>query len=280
MVVAKKTCKNNDDTYTGKEMSPLGLGYSPRAEKIGTVRMGRDKCTWIVINKDNVYVWSKAVNSDEFSKTISKEEPVMVENINCDMSETSSEASMSDIPKVKKTPKKKEDKPKDVDVDDNKEDKPEEYKLKEDKPKKAPPKKKLVPVHKPENDETVDKPTDDNKEKDTEDKPKKAPPKKKLVPKEEPEDKPNTDDNKEKQTEDKPKKKAPPKKKPVPKEEDDNKEKNTEDKEDKPKAVNKYIEFSKEVREQVKAEFPDLSPKDIVRKIAELWAIKKKEIEK
>ena len=58
--VNKKRCKNNDAfSYTGKEASPLGLGYTAQAEAIGTVREGRDKTHWIVCVKNAVNVWCR-----------------------------------------------------------------------------------------------------------------------------------------------------------------------------------------------------------------------------
>lgn len=45
----------------------------------------------------------------------------------------------------------------------------------------------------------------------------------------------------------------------------------------KPKAEpTAYIKFSMEVRPQIKKDFPDLAPKDVMKKIAELWQAKNK----
>ena len=45
----------------------------------------------------------------------------------------------------------------------------------------------------------------------------------------------------------------------------------------KPKAEpSAYIKFSMEVRPQVKKDFPDLAPKDVMKKIGELWQAKNK----
>jgi hypothetical protein len=283
MVAAKKVCKNNDDTYSGHESSPLGLGYSPRAEKIGTVRIGRDKCTWIVINKNGVYVWSKAINADDVGQ-VDKEEPVIVENTNCDISETSSEASETPVvTKKKAVPKaaaKKGEGEKTLDLDGV--DAPAAAAPVADKPVAAP-KKKLVMAKKkvPEEPKVAVTEDEEPKAKDVEE-----PPKKKvgLAKKKEPE--PDVEA---------PAAKAPdaaPAAKPkkvlakkvvvaVAANKDAAGEEGEEAKgEPAAKKPNAYIIFSNEIRPKVKEEFPDLSPKEIVAKIAQLWQEKKAEVAK
>lgn len=42
-------CKNDSTrSYTGKEKSPMGLGHCASAERVGTVRRGKDRRSWIV----------------------------------------------------------------------------------------------------------------------------------------------------------------------------------------------------------------------------------------
>lgn len=56
----KKACKNSPSySFSGKEYSPLGLGYSAAAEDPGTVMEGRDKTMWIVGIRNGVKVWNR-----------------------------------------------------------------------------------------------------------------------------------------------------------------------------------------------------------------------------
>lgn len=74
--VPKMPCKNDPEyQYSGKEQSPLGLGYTAEGEKVGTVMEGRDKNKWIVGVKNGVKVWSKVPASSP--ATPQKEEPVI-----------------------------------------------------------------------------------------------------------------------------------------------------------------------------------------------------------
>ena len=58
MAPTKLACKNNEKfTYSGKEMSPLGLGYCADAEMVGSFMTGKDSKTWIVGVKNNEKVW-------------------------------------------------------------------------------------------------------------------------------------------------------------------------------------------------------------------------------
>lgn len=55
-----KSCKNDPSfKYSGKEISPMGLGYTSQAEEIGAVMEGRDKNQWKVIMKNNIKIWCK-----------------------------------------------------------------------------------------------------------------------------------------------------------------------------------------------------------------------------
>ena len=227
------------------------------------VRIGRDKCTWIVINKNGVQAWSKAINTDDVHAPLCKEEPVIVENVNCDQSETSSEAGEIEATPAKKptvakktktpaAPKKAAAAASTAVVTDDAVPVPEKKALfTEDtvpeppaevvKTKAAP--KKLLKKAVVAAEEPVVAPVEP------------AAPKKALKKIAEPAEAaaPEVAEKK------KPVKKAP----------------KADDTEAPPKKVNAYLEFSKEMRPQVKADFPDLSPKDIIKKIAELWNAKK-----
>ncbi len=60
----KKRCENSDEyTYTGKESSPLGLGYTAFVCDLGTKRVGRDGTMWMVSIKNDVKVWVRIPTS-------------------------------------------------------------------------------------------------------------------------------------------------------------------------------------------------------------------------
>ena len=53
-------CKNNPKkTYTGKENTPLGKGYSADKEKVGTEMKGRDRSLYVVVKIKNGKRWQK-----------------------------------------------------------------------------------------------------------------------------------------------------------------------------------------------------------------------------
>lgn len=59
-MISKKQCKNDPSyTFTGKESSPLGLGFSASAEKVGSRMTGRDQTMWMVGIKNGVNVWNR-----------------------------------------------------------------------------------------------------------------------------------------------------------------------------------------------------------------------------
>lgn len=73
MAPSKMICKNNEKfMYTGKEMSPLGLGFCADAENVGTQMVGRDGKNWIVGIKNSEKIWIRAPE-----KMLAKEEPVL-----------------------------------------------------------------------------------------------------------------------------------------------------------------------------------------------------------
>lgn len=70
----KMPCKNNAKfMYSGKEMSPLGLGYAAEEEVPGTQMMGRDNKLWIVGVKNNVKIWLRIPEKS----VLEKEEPLL-----------------------------------------------------------------------------------------------------------------------------------------------------------------------------------------------------------
>jgi hypothetical protein len=59
----KKPCENNPTYYyTGKESSPLGLGYDAGKLKVGDEMEGRDKTRWMIGMKNGVRVWVRQPN--------------------------------------------------------------------------------------------------------------------------------------------------------------------------------------------------------------------------
>lgn len=59
--IVKMFCKNDPKSkYKGTEPSPKGLGWCAHAEKIGTIKKGKDKNNWIVEeNSNGVKRWVK-----------------------------------------------------------------------------------------------------------------------------------------------------------------------------------------------------------------------------
>ena len=73
MAPTKTICKNSEKfSYSGKEMSPLGLGYCADAESVGTEMLGRDGKNWVVGVKNNDKIWMRAPE-----KPLTPEEPVL-----------------------------------------------------------------------------------------------------------------------------------------------------------------------------------------------------------
>jgi hypothetical protein len=80
--IKKLQCKNDATfTYSGKEMSPLGLGYCANAEQVGTMMMGRDKTMWMVGMRNNVKVWNRVPSelAEAATAPMKKEEPLLSE---------------------------------------------------------------------------------------------------------------------------------------------------------------------------------------------------------
>jgi len=60
-MASKMSCKNSAKmSYTGKEVSPLGLGFCADAEKVGTLMKGRDGNSWIVGLKKGEKLWVRS----------------------------------------------------------------------------------------------------------------------------------------------------------------------------------------------------------------------------
>ncbi len=113
--VPKMPCKNDPEyQYSGKEQSPLGLGYTAEGEAVGTVMDGRDKNKWIVGVKNGVKVWSKIPASSP--PTPKKEEPVMPAGSDSPVKASASDDITKEITAAIKdvaiTPKKKATAPK------------------------------------------------------------------------------------------------------------------------------------------------------------------------
>ena len=105
MAIAKKPCINDATfSYTGKEMSPLGLGYSANAEKVGHFMKGKDNTMWMVGMKNGVKVWVR-VPSEMANTPLQKEEPVLQEQPVAADEAGPSEAPPA--PKKKAAPRKK-----------------------------------------------------------------------------------------------------------------------------------------------------------------------------
>ncbi|MFZ9316970.1 MAG: hypothetical protein ACO236_06825 [Candidatus Nanopelagicaceae bacterium] len=73
MAPQKMSCKNDAKyMYTGKEMSPMGLGYCAEGEMVGKKMMGRDNKEWIVGTKNGVKIWQRAPDAP-----LVRDEPIL-----------------------------------------------------------------------------------------------------------------------------------------------------------------------------------------------------------
>jgi len=61
--------------YSGKESSPMGLGYCPDSEPLGKEMVGKDGMMWVVRAPKGIKMWSR-VTAEE--KKLVREEPVLV----------------------------------------------------------------------------------------------------------------------------------------------------------------------------------------------------------
>ena len=90
MAPAKTICKNSEKfSYSGKEMSPLGLGYCADAESVGTEMLGRDGKNWVVGVKNNDKIWMRAPE-----KPLVPEEPLLKESDTEEVTKSEDEANV------------------------------------------------------------------------------------------------------------------------------------------------------------------------------------------
>ena len=100
MAPQKMSCKNDAKyMYTGKEMSPMGLGYCAEAEMVGKKMMGRDGKDWIVGTKNGVKIWQRAPDAP-----LVREEPVLKPNITMVSDSADSDSDSNNEEEVVKTP--------------------------------------------------------------------------------------------------------------------------------------------------------------------------------
>lgn len=104
-MASKMTCKNSPKTfYTGKEMSPLGVGFCADAEKVGVKMTGKDNKEWVVGLKKGNKLWIRA--KDE-PKTPEPEEDSDAEDEDKPKDEDEDSESESDSEEEKPKPKEK-----------------------------------------------------------------------------------------------------------------------------------------------------------------------------
>jgi len=142
----KKQCINNPNyTFSGKESSPLGIGYVAEAEQTGKVMEGRDKTMWMVGMKNGVKVWNRVPTE------LAKEKPI-VDDTNADAVKVEEPVSHNDhkdgktkAPRKKKVPveKEKETEKENETLDQVNESNEIETEAKEAVKKRAPAKKKV-----------------------------------------------------------------------------------------------------------------------------------------
>lgn len=119
-MISKKQCKNDTTlTYTGKESSPLGLGFSASAEAVGSRMMGRDETMWMVGIKNGVKVWNRVPTEIAAAAApLTKEAPVLGDNVADVKKETEVEVKPKAVAKRVVKKKVEEKKPKKVDTDE------------------------------------------------------------------------------------------------------------------------------------------------------------------
>ena len=84
----KKTCINlSTDSYTGKEQSPKGFGYSADGFELNYEKTGQDNRIWAVQIKNNRKVW---VRRNINISNITHEEPIISDNNNDNENENDS----------------------------------------------------------------------------------------------------------------------------------------------------------------------------------------------
>lgn len=77
--IMKYECHNDSRyLYSGKESSPLGLGFAPDPYVLGHIMEGRDKTKWVVTSKNSIKVWSRITqlsDTKETQETVAKVVP-------------------------------------------------------------------------------------------------------------------------------------------------------------------------------------------------------------
>lgn len=250
MAPQKMSCKNDAKyMYTGKEMSPMGLGYCAEAEMVGKKMMGRDNKEWIVGTKNGVKIWQRAPDAP-----LVREEPVMKK---CEIEPASDNEtdSDSDAEEIKPVTEDDEDvKPTDEEVKTPEMPKPV---VEEVKPVPAAPKKRGRPAKaKPENNDDV-KPED-----------KEVKPKRKYTRK--PKNVEGDNEAKPDDEEVKPKRKYT--RKPKNTEEGDN---NEEKKERKPRAKTEYNMYISEKLKELREKHKDLKTTEYFKMAIAEWKVYK-----
>lgn len=103
MAITKKPCVNNDNySYSGREQTPLGLGYAAECEEVGKKMNGRDGKTYIVSVKNNKKIWMRMITDDEVE--LKKDSPVIT-NYADDVNQLEVDNSSSDEEKEKEKEK-------------------------------------------------------------------------------------------------------------------------------------------------------------------------------
>jgi len=93
-------CVNaSNETYTGKEMSPKGMGFSAVAYDIGFEKEGVDKQLWVVQIKNGKKVWFRKSGMPK----VTHEEPLITNEV------VIKDVSITTVPEVKEEVVKTED---------------------------------------------------------------------------------------------------------------------------------------------------------------------------
>lgn len=101
----KLPCSNSDfQTYSGKEISPLGLGISPHSEKVGSRMMGRDGTQWLNSVKNGEKVWVRSPPKVSLAKDVPIGETIAIDALS--LYYNVSENATSEVKPVVVTPPK------------------------------------------------------------------------------------------------------------------------------------------------------------------------------
>ncbi len=97
-------CVNvSNETYTGKEQSPKGMGFSALGYDIGFEKEGIDKQLWVVQIKNNKKVWFRKNGMPK----VTHEEPLITENDSSNDSISSNDNNETIITEVKEITEEK-----------------------------------------------------------------------------------------------------------------------------------------------------------------------------